>query len=40
MATRTVTSLIAVKQNPDEIFQEYVKCFNAATLEVKDLNNE
>ena len=39
-AARTMTSLMAVKQNPDETLLEYVKHFNAATLEVKVINDE
>ena len=31
---------MAIKQNPEETIRDYVKHFNAATLEVQDLNDE
>ena len=31
---------MAIKQNPEETIRDYVKRFNAATLEVQDLNDE
>ena len=31
---------MAIKQNHDEMIHDYLKCFNAAALEVRDLNDE